>query len=230
MTKSLEQKLKFTIFKNEAESLLRIGDIKSNLNRAYTERIFKDHGISIRINQYEISPFKFCVWSEKVMVKVKYDDIPAFIEIDKLLRQESFCNNCRTWIGNSLQTSLKIECPTCHSSTNIVKKDIHLIGWLGIQRYPDPDHYGIDISRNGRILKKLDKSLFYWNDDRAKDDPRFLPEYPRDNELYNGRIIGQIEANFILPKYTKDDFNSDDENWKLAVKYLRGEMPLSKLI
>jgi hypothetical protein len=29
-----------------------------------------------------------------------------------------------------------------------------------------------------------------------------------------------------MPKYTKYDFNSDDPNWKLAVNYLRGEMPL----
>lgn len=218
--------IKIYDFKPEAESLLRIGDIRNNLRRAYTERIFKDHGISIKINQYEIQPFKFCVWSENVMVKVKYDDILAYTEIDKLLRKERYCENCRTWLGEAAQTSLKVECPSCHSTDKIVTKEVQLVGWLGIQRYPDPDHYGIDISRNGRILRKLDKSLFFWDDERAKDDPRFHPEYPRDNELYNGRIVGQIEANFILPKYTKDDFNSEDENWKVAVRYLRGEMPL----
>ena len=29
-----------------------------------------------------------------------------------------------------------------------------------------------------------------------------------------------------MPKYTKDDFDTDDKNWKQAVKFLRGEMPL----
>lgn len=38
--------------------------------------------------------------------------------------------------------------------------------------------------------------------------------------------MGQIEANFLMPKYTKDDFDTDDKNWKQAVKFLRGEMPL----
>lgn len=218
--------IKIYDFKQSAESMLRVGDIKKNLERAYTERIFKDHGISIKINQYEIQPFKFCVWSENVIVKVKYDDIPAFIEIDKVLRTERYCENCKTWLGETAQTSLKVECPSCHATDKIVKKEVQLVGWLGIQRYPDPEHYGIDISRNGRILRKLDKSLFFWEDEKASGDPRFHPEYPRDNELYNGRIVGQIEANFILPKYTKDDFNSEDENWKIAVRYLRGEMPL----
>ena len=213
-------------FKPEAASLLKTSDIKNNLRRAYTERIFIDHEISIILNQSKITPFRFCVWSENVSVKVKYDDIPAFIEIDKLLKQEGYCERCRTWLGDMAQTSLAIECPSCHSVGSVILKDISLVGWLGIQRYPDPDHYGIDISRNGRILRKLDKSLFHWDDERAKEDPRFHPEYPRDNELYNGRIVGQIEANFLFPKYTKDDFNPEDENWKLAIRYLRGEMPL----
>lgn len=218
--------IKIYDFKKEAESMLKIRDIVDNLNRAYTSRVFEDLGISIKINQHEISPFKFCVWSERVIVKVKYEDIPAFVEIDEVLKEELFCENCHNWQGSLVDTSLKIECPHCHNHENIVRKNVHVVGWLGIQRYPDPEHYGIDISRNGRILKKLDKSFFYWLDDRVKDDPRFQPEYPRDNPLYNGRIVGQIEANFITPKYTKDDFNTDDPNWKSVVKFLRGEMPL----
>jgi len=218
--------IKIYDFKKEAESMLKVRDIVDNLNRAYTTRIFEEQGIAIEVNQHDITPFKFCIWSERVKVKIKYEDIPAFVEIDEVLKQELFCENCLNWLGSTVDTSLNIECPHCHISNGVVQKDVHVIGWVGIQRYPDPDHYGIDISRNGRILKKMDKSFFHWNDDRAKDDPRFQPEYPRDNTLYNGRIVGQIEANFIVPKYTKDDFNSDDANWKAIVRFLRGEMPL----
>src|SRR5690606_25729495 len=114
----------------------------------------------------------------------------------------------------------------CNTFGRIVKKDIYISGWLGIQRYSDFEHYGIDISRNGRILSKLDKSLFSWEDDRARDDSRFHPEYPRDTTYAGGRIGGQIEANFLIPKYTKDDFERDDKNWSLVVKFLRGDMPL----
>ena len=218
--------IKIYDFKKDAESLLRVRDIVDNLNRAYTERIFNEQGINIKINQYEIKPFNFCVWSENVTVEVSHREIPGFIRINEILKQENFCENCFSWLGNSVNTNIKIECPYCHSSDQIVKKDIQLFGWVGIQRYPDPDHYGIDISRNGRILKKLDKSFFNWDDERGRNDIRFNPEYPRDNPMVNGRIVGQIEANFIHPKYTKDDFNTDDLNWKLVVKYLRGEMPL----
>lgn len=218
--------IKIYDFKKDTESLLKVRDIVDNLNRAYTLRIFDEHNISIKVNQHDIKPFKFCTWSERVMLKVKHEDIPAFISIDEQLKQENFCENCFNWLGATADTTLKIECQYCHSNKHIVKKDIYIVGWLGIQRYPDPDHYGIDISRNGRILRKLDKSLFDWLDERVKDDFRFQPEYPRDNPLYNGRIVGQIEANFVVPKYTKDDFNTDDPNWKLAVKFLRGPMPL----
>lgn len=218
--------IKIYDFKPTADSLLKSRDIIDNLNRAYTERIFNNVGVQLLVNGQAIKPFKFCYWSEDITVTVKYENIPAYEEIDEHLKDELFCENCFSWIGGTVDTRIKIECPNCHSSDKIISKDIYLTGWVGIQRYPDPDHYGIDISRNGRILKRLDKSLFFWLDDRVKDDPRFNPEYPRDTPQSNGRIVGQIEANFLMPKYTKDDFDTDDKNWKQAVKFLRGDMPL----
>ncbi|MBV6420931.1 MAG: hypothetical protein DAHOPDDO_02197 [Ignavibacteriaceae bacterium] len=218
--------IKIFNYKGNTEALLKKREIIENLNNAYTERIFNELGIHIIVNDEEIKPIKFCTWSERVSVKVGHDNIPAYQRINVLLNRELFCESCRSWIGKDVETSLNIECPNCQTTGSIIKKEISLKGWVGIQRFADPDHYGIDISRNGRILKKLDKSFFHWMDERAKDDFRFHPEYPRDNELYNGRIVGQVEANFIVPKYTKDDFYTEDHNWILAVKYLRGEMPL----
>jgi len=214
-------------YKPDTYNLLKPQDIYRELNRAYSERIFNELGIKIIINNdQQLTPFKFCVWDKGRVVKHKYDDIPAIIEIDEHLNEEMFCENCFAWLGDLVTTSLNIECPHCNTVGSIVKKDIYINGWVGIQRYSDSDHYGIDISRNGRILSKLDKSLFSWEDERAKDDSRFHPEYPRDTTYAGGRIVGQIEANFVIPKYTKDDFERDDKNWKRVVNYLRGEMPL----
>lgn len=213
-------------YKPEAQNLLKPQDIIRELNRAYSERIFANHGIKIYVNEEEITPFKFCVWSKERKVKYKNEEIPAIIDIDEHIQDEMFCENCFSWLENYVETSLQIECPHCHEVGYIVKKDITITGWLGIQRYSDIDHYGIDISRNGRILSKLDKSLFHWDDERVKDDFRFHPEYPRDTTYAGGRIVGQIEANFIIPKYTKDDFERDDKNWRKVITYLRGEMPL----
>ena len=213
-------------FKSEALNLLKPQEITRELNRAYSTRIFSDHGIKIIINDLELKPFLFCIWDKSRSVKYKYEDIPAVIDIDEHLRSEMFCESCFSWLGDSVETSLDIECPHCHVIGQIVKKDIYIYGWVGIQRYSHPDHYGIDISRNGRVLSKLDKSFFHWDDERARDDFRFHPEYPRDTTYAGGRIVGQIEANFILPKYTKDDFERDDRNWRKAINFLRGEMPL----
>lgn len=215
-------------YKPEATNLLQAKQIIKELNRAYSERIFTEHGISIIVNGESISPFKYCVWDKKRVVKYNYMDIPALIEIDELLKVDMFCESCFSWLGKTVDTSLQIECPHCHVIGRIVKKDIYIKGWVGIQRYSDTEHYGIDISRNGRILCKLDKSFFNWEDERGKNDPqlRFSPEYPRDTTYAGGRIVGQIEANFIIPTYTKDDFEREDHNWRLVVNYLRGEMPL----
>jgi len=213
-------------FKPEAQNLLNARQIIKELNRAYSERIFSEHGIKINVNGEEITPFKFCVWDKERSVKNKYDDIKAIYEIDENIRTEMFCENCFSWLGEPVDTSLKIECPHCNNSDRVVKKDIYVSGWVGIQRFSDTDHYGIDISRNGRILCKLDKTLFHWDNDNVKYDPRFHPEYPRDTTYAGGRIVGQIEVNFVIPKYTKDDFERDDKNWKRVVNFLRGEMPM----
>lgn len=213
-------------YKPEATNLLQAKQITRELNRAYSERIFSEYGININVNGEELTPFKFCIWDKKRSVKHKYDEVPAYIEIDEYLKEEMFCENCFSWLGDAVDTPLNIECEHCHTTGRIVKKDIYISGWVGIQRYSDSDHYGIDISRNGRILSKLDKSFFSWDNDNGKDDSRFNPEYPRDTTYAGGRIVGQIEANFVIPKYTKDDFERDDKNWKRVVNFIRGEMPL----
>jgi len=193
-------KIEIYDYKPDAQNLLKPQDIYRELTRAYSEKIFSTHRIKILVNGEEIMPFKFCTWSKERSVKYKNEDIPPIIEIDEHLKEEMFCENCFSWLGDPVDTTIQIECPHCNTVGLIVKKDIYISGWLGIQRYSDTDHFGIDISRNGRILSKLDKSLFHWNDERAKDDPRFHPEYPRDTTYAGGRIVGQIEANFIIPK------------------------------
>lgn len=219
-------KIEIYDYKPDAQNLLKPQDIYRELTRAYSEKIFANHRIKILVNGEEIIPFRFCTWNKERSVKYKNEEIPAIFEVEEHLHEEMFCENCFGWLGVPVDTSLQIECPYCHTIGQIVKKDIHISGWVGIQRYSDVDHFGIDISRNGRILSKLDKSFFHWDDERAKSDPRFHPEYPRDTTYAGGRIVGQLEANFIIPTYTKDDFERQDKNWKMVVNFLRGRMPL----
>jgi hypothetical protein len=222
--KSSGTRIEIYDYKPEASNLLQSKQIARELKRAYSERIFSVYGIKISVNQEEITPYQFCIWDKKRSVKHKYDEVPAYIEIDEHLAEEMFCENCLSWLGDSVDTPVNIECRECHTTGRIVKKDISIAGWVGIQRFSDTENYGVDISRNGRILGKLDKSFFSW--DGAKEDSRFNPEYPRDTTYAGGRIVGQLEANFVVPKYTKDDFERDDKNWKRVVNFVRGEMPL----
>jgi hypothetical protein len=215
-------------YKPEASNLLQAKQIYRELNRAYSERIFSEYAIKILVNGEEIRPYIFCTWGKNRSLKIRYDDVPAIIEIDEHLNEEMFCENCFSWLGKKVDTSLNIECPNCKQIGTIIKKDIYVWGWVGIQRFSDLENYGIDISRNGRILSRLDKSFFNWDDERGKNDPagRFSPEYPRTTSYAGGRIVGQLEANFIIPTYTKDDFNRDDQNWRRVINFIRGEMPL----
>lgn len=225
-TKKSGTRIEVFDYKPEAQNLLKKQDIIRELSRAYSDKIFLHHRIKIRVGEEEISPFRFCTWGEHRSVRYKYEDVPAIIPVNEHLKDEMFCENCFTWLGDEVTTSLNLECPYCHTQGRIIKKGIYISGWVGIQRFSDPEHYGIDISRNGRVLSKLDKSLFSWDDDKAKDDSRFHPEYPRDTTYAGGRIVGQIEANFVIPKYTKDDFERDDKNWMAVVHFLRGVMPM----
>lgn len=88
--KSSGTETKIFDYKPTADSLLKIRDIVDNLNRAYTERIFKEVGVKIFVNTQEIKPFRFCHWSDDITVKIKYEDIPAYEEIDELLKEELF--------------------------------------------------------------------------------------------------------------------------------------------
>ena len=83
-----------TLPQPEAQNLLKPQDIYRELNRAYSERIFAEYGIKIFLNDQEIAPFKFCVWGKNRIVRNKYDEIPAVIEVDEHLSEEMFCENC----------------------------------------------------------------------------------------------------------------------------------------
>jgi hypothetical protein len=105
-------------------------------------------------------------------------------------------------------------------------RKISIKGWVGIQRYNDLEHYGINIIRNGRIIKKLDKSLFTWQDRNNVNGGESIKDYPIDTTTQGGRIVGEIIADFITPTYTKDSFEETDKHWLDSVEVVRGKGPL----
>ena len=53
-----------------------------------------------------------------------------------------------------------------------------------------------------------------------------LFEYPRDATHWGGRIVGELEIDFVRVSHQKDSFDKLDPEWKEVVKLVRGESPM----
>jgi hypothetical protein len=210
-----------------AEKLLNKNFIQKEIDRTYSEALLTDYNISIIINGRPLKPYRFCVWSESRFVKYKGENVPAIIDFNKTLGKNNFCRRCLIWLPEVRHDAgSDILCPNCNTSDLISAKNVEVHGWLGIQRYNDPNDFGINVIRNGRIIKKQDKSFFTWQDRQGRNNGESLFEYPIDTPGQGGRIVGEIFVDFITPTYTKDSFEDTDKLWLDAVEYIRGEAPL----
>jgi hypothetical protein len=213
-------------FHPRAQQLLNRTHIQKELNRTYSKAIIDDYDISIKINEQLIKPFNFCVWDEDRSVDYKGEKIPAIMPIYKELGKKEFCKRCYVWIDEYENDVSEVSvCPTCNQSDMITTRKIEIRGWVGIQRYNDLYDFGLNIIRNGRIIKKQDKSFFTWQDRYEKNNGESIFEYPIDTPGQGGRIVGEIVADFIIPAYTKDSFEETDKLWLDAVEAIRGKQP-----
>lgn len=196
--------------------------IKRTLNRVYTP-ILEEGKISISIDDEELVGRKHCVWGGERSVERGGRRIHARIEVDETLGEEYYCKNCWNWIEVPAQEDVEsVVCQTCGHGDAVVKRKQQVKGWLGIQRFFDQDHYGIDLIRNGRVIEELDKSLFFWRDSSTGEETR---EYPIDTTHWGGRLVGEVHVNFVPITYTKDHFEKHDVRWKKVRDFLRGEGP-----
>ncbi len=169
-----------------------------------------------------VKPVKHCVWSKVRSVDTKaFGRVPACIEIDETLDSRKFCSTCWVWLLES-----DVDCSACGHSEHVIKRSRRLKGWIGIQRYFDKERFGIDLIRNGRVIEEMDKSLFkYLGPD---GDP--LLEYPIDAIHWGGRIVGELEIDFVRVSHQKDSFDKLDPEWKKVVETVRGTSPLQPQI
>jgi hypothetical protein len=196
------------------------GSIKKQLSRIYSA-ILNEEQVEIKFCDNELEPWKHCVWGkERTAVVGSGTHVPAFIEIDHPLPDYFFCSVCWHW---SIPSSVKSEgvCPACGAEDSIELKPRQITGWLGIQRYFDQSHYGIDFIRNGRIIEQLNKDCFVWDHDGEEE-----LEYPIDTTHWGGRIVGQINIDFAQVDYQKTSFAKNRNEWKEVLDYLRGSSPL----
>jgi hypothetical protein len=218
-------------FHPRAEKLLNSKHIQKELNRIYSKRLLEDYKISIIINDIPLKPFEFCVWSSERFVEYEGQKIYAVENFKYDFDDRYYCSRCFIWIDDYENTlTTESVCPNCNQSDMVQSRKLNVSGWVGIQRYNDLEHFGLNIIRNGRIIKKLDKSLFTWQDRYNFNNGESIFEYPIDTTTQGGRIVGEVLADFITPTYTKDSFEETDKHWLDSVEKIRGKGPMQPKI
>lgn len=190
---------------------------RNRLGKVYG-RVMTRLGIEIYYDSNLVTPWQHCVWDARRFVETKtFGNVPAVIEIDKTLAPQRFCTTCWVWLLDTDKV-----CASCGHDEDVIERTRRLKGWLGVQRYFDKKHYGIDLIRNGRVIEELDKSFFTFTD--ANGDTTF--EYPIDATHWGGRLIGELEIDFVRVSHQKDSFDKLDPEWKKVVELVRGKAPL----
>lgn len=192
--------------------------ICEKIGKIYGSHIRKN-GITIKYSGNPCRPFKHCIWDETRNGENKGKPVPAILKIDKLIDCKRYCSTCWIWLAETDE-----KCPSCDQNSAIMNRERRIKGWIGIQRYFDTKHYGIDLIRNGRVITELDKSFFYWDDPVNDDEPEI--EYPIDGHERKGRIVGELEIDFVKVTHQKDAFETNTYEWKEVVKHVRGDGPI----
>lgn len=190
---------------------------KRRLGKIYGH-VMSAHNITLIYDGDIVKPRRFCTWDKRREVDTSdFGRVPAIISIDEEFEPRKFCHTCWTWLLTD-----ELSCPSCGNDNNIVNRPRRIKGWIGIQRYFDKTDFGIDLIRNGRVIEELDKSLFDWID----GDGKHQCEYPIDAVHWGGRIVGELEIDFVRVSHQKDAFDKLDPEWQKVRETIRGKAPL----
>lgn len=177
-------------------------------------------GLALRLNSEAVKPYVPCIWSPERSVPYKGQRVSAVVEINEQLGLAFACMDCGHWHSpEMLDLELCVEC----GSARIEQRAREIRGWLGIQRYDDPNDFGISLLRQGRTIRHLDKGLFEWSNPDTGD---LFTEYPA--ELGRGRIVGELHLDHLPVNYRKTDFGRDTVAWRTVVEKVRGFGPLQE--
>ncbi len=198
-------------------------EIKRQLETIYSP-ILNTTDIEVLVQGTRLQRIQHCVWGTDRYVTHKGEPVPAVIEIDENLGIALFDTDRNRYVTESEENEYK----TFHREKGalpkgIVQRERRIHGWLGIQRYAEPEDFGIDFIRNGRKILIGDTSLFGF---RNPMTGRTHLEYPKElGTTVGGRIVGEIHVDHIPPTYQKTDFDRTDASWEEMVMVLRGAGP-----
>jgi len=206
-----------------ARTLRRKQNMPEDLGDWYTP-VLERENVKITLDGDELETRPACIWDKERSVEIGGEEFKAKVDINKKVGEGFYCKECWTWWEKEFLTDdgEPGSCPSCEGGGNIVHRDQRIWGWLGIQRFFDRGHYGIDLVRNGRIIEKHDKDLFYWEG----DDGTREKEYPIDTTHWGGRIVGELHIDFVPVTHTKDGYKKSNDRWEKVREAIRGEPPL----
>lgn len=198
-------------------------EIRRQLESVYAP-LLSEKDITITVKGKQLRGRVHCVWSESRYVRYNNQNVPARISIDLVLGSALFDTAKNRYLTVDETEDYFVAKQAGESvSDTIVEREKRLTGWVGIQRYADPNDYGIDFIRNGRKILISDKSLFQY------ENPYTLQknlQYPVElGTSVGGRIIGELNVDYLIPTYQKNDFDRTDESWRQTVETLCGTGP-----
>lgn len=197
-----------------------LSQIRQHLGEAYAAML-RTNGVPVSfkltVNGRRLSPTNRCVWDDHRSVDTaRWGTIPAIIPIDRRLPNRPYCTACWQWLAAE-----DTACPACGNTGNVVQRERHVHGWIGLQRYLSTADFGIDFLRNGRKIEIANMDLFDWRNEGTSER-----EYPIDDPRNRGRFVGEIHLDHCRVTYTKDRFDRTDPAWEEMVRIVRGEGPL----
>lgn len=193
------------------ELSLRENDIRKQLESIYTP-LLNNQDIVIYVKGKQLFPRNHCVWAQNRYVVYNQEPVYAYQEIDRDLGTSLFDLERNCYLSADEAEPYYVAMSDGKSlPDHIVERSKRLKGWLGIQRYADPNDFGIDFIRNGRKILISDKSFFqYENPYTGQKDLQYPVEL---GTSVGGRIVGELYVDYLLPTYQKNDFDKTDLSW-----------------
>lgn len=198
-------------------------EIRKLLQKVYSP-LLKEANISIYVRNKKLIAQKQCVWDSSRYVIYNGRPVNAVIEIDHSFGSSFFDSEKNRYLSKEEADEISDSISRGESvPPGIISREKRVYGWIGIQRYSNPDDYGIDLIRNGRKILMSDKTFFYY--DNTWTNTRDL-QYPVElGSTIGGRIVGELHVDFLIPVYQKNDFDRTDMSWKQLVDLLCGSGP-----
>lgn len=193
------------------ELSMRENDIRKQLESIYTP-LLNNQDIIIYVKGKQLFPRNHCVWAQNRYVVYNKEPVYAYQEIDRDLGTSLFDIERNCYLSEDEAELYYLAMSDGKSlPDHIVERSKRLKGWLGIQRYADPNDFGIDFIRNGRKILISDKSFFqYENPYTGQKDLQYPVEL---GTSVGGRIVGELYVDYLLPTYQKNDFDKTDLSW-----------------